>query len=270
MFDLGKEIAKWRSDLAGSNDLPRKAIDELEGHLRDSIESRLDEQSDEEAFAGAVAQLGSNEQIVAEFRKSNGHIPFDYFFFWIGLVLLGWSLLHSIGQVYTGVIEGKRVWLGSVPSATLFLMDLLGGYGILRMLSLKYEGDAFLRAYRYCSKTLVYAVGFCFLAIGALWIFRGGSGIPNYEAKGLAVFGLNAVLLTTCVFVFRAKLNSVQLGQICVGLSAIIIAFPYVTKLKEHPASEIMPTVVGLHVLLLLLPLFFSKTEAKPEEATVV
>ncbi len=265
MFDLEKEIAEWRSKLTRSSEMPRKAIVELEGHLRDSIESRSAEQSNEEAFNGAVAELGSNEQIITEFRKSNGLIPFDYFVFWMGLAFLGWSLLDSINDVSTRVLEGRQFWLGSLPIVTLVLMDLLGGYGILRLLSLKYEGDVFRRKYEVCIKTLIHTVGFCFISISVLWLYR---RMPDYDigdTRVLVMFGLTTVLIATCIYILSAKLSSIRLGQVGVGLSAIIIAFPYFSS----GPSEAVVLVFCVHILLVLLPVFLSKSDSNDQDRIV-
>lgn len=72
MFDLKKQIKKWRSNLAQSQTLEKIDIDELESHMREEIESLKESKlSDEEAFLVAAKRLGSPKKLASEFAKTN-------------------------------------------------------------------------------------------------------------------------------------------------------------------------------------------------------
>jgi len=59
MFDLEKEIKKWRNSLNANEALEDGVKEELECHLRDKIEYLMDQGNPEEkAFEEALAKIG--------------------------------------------------------------------------------------------------------------------------------------------------------------------------------------------------------------------
>lgn len=70
MFDLNREVGKWRSDLRKAGLIRRDAGDELESHLWDEID-RLTASglNPEEAFLRAVDRLGTADNLSEEFSK---------------------------------------------------------------------------------------------------------------------------------------------------------------------------------------------------------
>jgi hypothetical protein len=71
-FNLEKDIQKWRSDLKGQGSLDSNDLDELENHLRESVEDLESEQlSLEEAFIVAKRRIGKPSDLRAEFQKVN-------------------------------------------------------------------------------------------------------------------------------------------------------------------------------------------------------
>ena len=80
MFDLEEQVQRWRRSLAGSLPVSDETIDELESHLREAVESMmLAGQSPQAAWETALAQLGTPEQLAAEFRK----LPSVAFYRWL-------------------------------------------------------------------------------------------------------------------------------------------------------------------------------------------
>ena len=72
MIDLGKELKRWRASLLSSLVLREEDVDELEYHLRDSMEALLAEGlSEEAAFDESCQRLGDAESITKEFAKEN-------------------------------------------------------------------------------------------------------------------------------------------------------------------------------------------------------
>lgn len=70
MFDLEKAIAAWRRSFTSSRAFFPEDRMELESHLRDHIEERLEEgHSEEEAFRMALRELGDYGGTEAEYRK---------------------------------------------------------------------------------------------------------------------------------------------------------------------------------------------------------
>jgi len=71
MFDLEKEIRKWRRDLQKSSSLRDGDIAELESHLREEIARQAASGSDDEtAFRAALSRSASADALGAEFKKS--------------------------------------------------------------------------------------------------------------------------------------------------------------------------------------------------------
>jgi hypothetical protein len=71
MFDLEREIRRWRSHLAGFRGIESSDLLELESHLRDTIDELSENQniSEEEAFLLAVRRLGDSQELGREFSK---------------------------------------------------------------------------------------------------------------------------------------------------------------------------------------------------------
>jgi hypothetical protein len=70
MFNLEQSIAQWRREMAAGGLRSRKALDELESHLRDDFERRAQSgASGQEAFQFAVRQLGFVDVLTREFSK---------------------------------------------------------------------------------------------------------------------------------------------------------------------------------------------------------
>lgn len=72
MFDLEKAIKQWRKELSKNVALEDGYIQEIESHLRDEIECKIEEgRSSEEAFQKAVEEIGLADQIGAEYFKTD-------------------------------------------------------------------------------------------------------------------------------------------------------------------------------------------------------
>jgi len=71
MFDLESQIRAWRSDLAAAMGNVPEPLDELESHLRDDIDRRIQRGADaQSAFEAARAQLGEAGRLAQEFAKT--------------------------------------------------------------------------------------------------------------------------------------------------------------------------------------------------------
>jgi hypothetical protein len=69
-FDLNGAIARWRDDLNQFQQFRVENVDELESHLRDSVETlRGSGLSEEEAFLIARSRLGRAERLETEFSR---------------------------------------------------------------------------------------------------------------------------------------------------------------------------------------------------------
>jgi len=70
MFNLEQSIVEWRRQMASGGIKDSDTLAELESHLREDVERRIDAgASAEQAFREAVIQVGTAEQLRAEFGK---------------------------------------------------------------------------------------------------------------------------------------------------------------------------------------------------------
>ena len=74
MFDLESHLKHWRAELLTTENITAAEVDELESHLRDSIDELKDSPSltADESFWLATRRVGSPESIALEFAKVNG------------------------------------------------------------------------------------------------------------------------------------------------------------------------------------------------------
>lgn len=143
--DLDARIAQWRAAISRSAAVTDTDADELESHLRDSIDdlhrAGLD---DEEAFLIAVKRLGSTDAVTAEFAREHGDR------LWKQLVLapatsaptdrrsLGAMLVFAaVAAVVIQVARLVAEWASGMPGApagwfvldlSLFVLPVLAGY----------------------------------------------------------------------------------------------------------------------------------------------
>ena len=73
MFDLETAIAEWRRQMLATGIKRPAPIEELESHLREEIEQRINSGfSTQRAFELSVQHLGHAEMLQVEFKKSRG------------------------------------------------------------------------------------------------------------------------------------------------------------------------------------------------------
>ncbi len=115
MFDLEKQIARWRRQTEKSVGRQDGRLDELESHLRDQVEQLLKTGlTPEEAFHQAVARLGDPGAISAEFRKTRSAAwrPARVaFLLWVVLaVAAGLLLLASVAESTRDLLLAVHVY----------------------------------------------------------------------------------------------------------------------------------------------------------------
>ena len=70
MFDLESQIRKWRRHVQSAGSLGAQDVEELESHLRDSIDELTGRGvSVEEAFIVSIRRMGDAEELNHEFTK---------------------------------------------------------------------------------------------------------------------------------------------------------------------------------------------------------
>ena len=227
MFDLENAISNWRSDYRNKKNLPSSTIDELESHLRDTIDHFAEEHSPEKAFALAVKQLGAHKEITTEFQKINdlsftdklvlrGH----HIFLAVLLALLAIYIV-PLGHRFGGTLLSVHVVFILLGYGTALFLGLIGCYGIIRSRS---EAISFSHSYRkFCRR-------YCFLILsgtlvgfllGMIWAKEAWGSYFGWDPKEIGAVAVT--LFALCFFVVQQKktLAIQQLGQMCLVLSIV-------------------------------------------------
>jgi hypothetical protein len=106
-FDLPQRLAAWRQALTQSAAFTPEAAEELEAHLRDSIDRlRTAGLTDEEAFLVAVRRLGNADDIETEFAKVNPWPVAAWRGFWMLAGLLAWLAASCV----SGILGSAAMW----------------------------------------------------------------------------------------------------------------------------------------------------------------
>ncbi len=129
MFDLDQAISKWRRQMF-ANGIQRTALlDELESHLREDVEERIQSGSDvAAAFELAAQSIGRGPLLKAEFAKLDAKPNLLPLIFRITcfvsapfmLLVSAWALLDSDGPSIGGLAALFMIWglgscVGSLP-----------------------------------------------------------------------------------------------------------------------------------------------------------
>jgi hypothetical protein len=146
MFELESQIRKWRGHLRSSGSLGEEGLEELESHLRDSIDDLTSRGvTTEEAFLLSVRRMGDTEALSNEFAKVSTESLWRQLLvpaadepsrrrertevlLVIGLAILagllgkipalfGWSIVEEDALVYV-----KNAFLFALPSVAVYLI----------------------------------------------------------------------------------------------------------------------------------------------------
>ena len=137
MFDLNEEITKWRNDLAQSEAFKGRDMDELEGHLRDQIESLTPAGlSQHEAFLIAGHRLGDTPSLENEFAKVNGGHILRSRLFWMVAGVFAYLLATCLGGVCgnAGALIAGLAGLSAHRTAAIGIAAGALGYSVILLL----------------------------------------------------------------------------------------------------------------------------------------
>ena len=129
-FELNRAIRQWRENLARSSAFRNENLNELESHLRDSIDGlRTRELSDEEAFLIATRRIGESQRLESEFGKLNrSNIWLDRAM-WILIGLQVWPFFDGLMSGIAGDLfalgTGRAPHYASVIARQVFVSALL-------------------------------------------------------------------------------------------------------------------------------------------------
>jgi hypothetical protein len=158
-FNLNGAVENWRNRLSQSPQFRAENLNELEGHLRDSVTAlQTKGLSDEEAFLIASRRLGSSTALGCEFAKVNAREVWLGRLLWMVIGIQAWAVFGHLSGVFSRwIVLGGLMSLGyefkgdphsifgvSLLPAILILaaygLVLLGGIWICRWLVSRPEG----------------------------------------------------------------------------------------------------------------------------------
>ena len=96
MFNLNRQILKWRIGLMMRGAFEKADLDELESHLRDEIDALMPlGLSEEEAFYKAAQRLGDAKFLRQEYLKNNNGVLWLKRAAWVSVFFLTFFLLFA-------------------------------------------------------------------------------------------------------------------------------------------------------------------------------
>lgn len=104
MHNLEDSIKEWRQNMLATSGINRAAVDELENHLRESVDQLVSTGLNKaEAFQTAAANLGSAPELSGEFRKLDTSI------WWPVIPIIGVNILLalSLGRMLLSIKENN-------------------------------------------------------------------------------------------------------------------------------------------------------------------
>ena len=127
-FDLNQALLHWRTSLQNLGGFHAEELEELEGHLRESI-SVLHAQglSILEAFAIATRRLGSERQLSDEFAKANPQRLWTERAMWMVAGVLAVLVLRAVTAPIASSVMNCALWSG-VNEHLAVVLHLLAGW----------------------------------------------------------------------------------------------------------------------------------------------
>jgi hypothetical protein len=112
-FNLEKDIKTWRSDLKGQGSLDSNDLDELENHLRESIEHlAIGTLSMEEAYIVAKRRMGEPADLRVEFQKVNPGRLWSTRVCWMLVGYLSFTLIGTFAALFSKLTALVSVFAG--------------------------------------------------------------------------------------------------------------------------------------------------------------
>jgi hypothetical protein len=232
MFDLERQIARWKSGFAKRRGCSSDELEELESHLREEIASLVAAgHSQEAAFFESVARLGEPDKICSEFSKNERRQIWDQ------VAIRGNSVVVAMVGLAAAAL-GVVVWMkredgllgahqGSITFgyAVGFLLAIVGTYAIFRAALVESTRARFRDQFAgHCRILLgIVAVGSAIGAVlGGMWAQRHWGRFWDWDLKETGAFAVVVCAFVLSLLVGKFKLTSVRLGQVSLMMSLVI------------------------------------------------
>lgn len=203
MFDLKKEITKWRMRLSEKQTCDKSDLDELESHLEDEIDQlKLKGLSEQEAFFVAAHRLGDTDELACEFAKVNRSLVLRKKLFYAGCgifayiaatytakVILQLSIYFAVTLGLQGITAGT---FGSVLSLILIGLIIVLFYAIIKRKGFKGEWFSRKAGSLKGEMILIGIVFISMIAMTAFWII-----FPAIMVHSLGINKYSQIVITT-------------------------------------------------------------------------
>jgi len=130
MAGVEQSLGEWRRSLARSGVLSEEDLDELETHVRDTIEDlEPTGLSQEEALLVALRRVGDPSLLAVEFEKVRPGLAWARRFYWMIAGVLTFGLLWQGAKllIYSSALGASIVGLSAAAGAIAALVLALGG-----------------------------------------------------------------------------------------------------------------------------------------------
>jgi len=127
MFDLEQHIEDWRHQLLQQESVAPTEVEELESHLRESVDELAAVVEPDEAFLLATRRVGSPNAIALEFSKINGARTWMRRTQW----MLAGYLVLSLGLGFIGAISHGAMLLATVLGVPLWVAGAISCLGLV-------------------------------------------------------------------------------------------------------------------------------------------
>ena len=226
MFNVEKSIANWRCEMIACGIKSQEILDELEGHLRDDFERRLQAASGaQNAFEAATQQLGFGDALIKEFAKvgeTNAVSRWlkDFFLTLAGIPNTSLATNMNTSSPNSNIQPAWATYLKSgafaLPAVTLWLLVVI--FVFPKLNAMCHHAGVTIPGVYYLALSLTqygWLVGVAILAAFFLLEWRSQKW-PRYRraAVGTGVFLINtAILVLIAVMVLFATVAAANLSN---------------------------------------------------------
>lgn len=127
MFDLEQHIEDWRGQLLQRESVAPTEVEELESHLRETVDELAAVIEPDEAFLLATRRVGSPDAIALEFSKINGARTWTRRTQW----MLAGYLVLSLGLGFLGAISRGGMLLATGLGAPFWIAGAISCLGLV-------------------------------------------------------------------------------------------------------------------------------------------
>ncbi len=255
MFDLEREISSWRKELAGRAGVTETDVDELESHLRDSVDAMSRSMDVETAFRTSIQALGAPEALSEEFKKDGPILPADWMML-LGIASLALCSLFvklSVFFRFNSGLEEIIKWYYSTYVIGVHLAHIVGGFGayyIIRYVAYEKEETSFNQLFVGATRSLLPVAAVLVWTAVAIYTLGNGPAFPFHTLRSILLVVGPLVLLPIC---WSGKLSRVYLAQFVVLFWATtIVAINLKDRREEN--FEAMLFVAGIVLTVGTLP----------------